>query len=107
MTDYIKVDELKDGYLYRITASRADYGIWLKDHRAFLISGVKFGPVYLFEEIHCGLDNTCGAVKPIEEIEIAPFPVARLNKWTQDDGDILEYIAGKNNMVPLHLDNTS
>ena len=48
--DYLKMDELKDGYLYTIIARNALYGIWRADEQAFLISRIKFGDNFLFKE---------------------------------------------------------
>jgi hypothetical protein len=71
--DYLKVEELKDGYLYHILARNADYGIWQKDKGTFLISRFKFGDNYLFEEAHYDLSDDFGTVRPLMEIEKIPF----------------------------------
>ena len=71
--NYLKVDELKAGYLYRIRARNARIGIWMPDKGEFLISRNKFGNNYLFEEIHWDLSDHFGTVRPKYEIEKAPF----------------------------------
>lgn len=72
-TDYIKAEDLKDGYLYKILARNATYGIWKKDKGSFFISRYKFGSNFIFEEIHCDLSGHFGTVKPLKEIEKSPF----------------------------------
>ena len=48
--EYIKIEDLKDGHLYKIIARNASYGIWLYRRQGFVISRVKFGHKYIFEE---------------------------------------------------------
>lgn len=89
ITDYLKVEELKDGYLYRINARNADYGIWYGEKGAFIISRTKFYDNYLFEEIHWDLSEDFGTVKPIEEVEKSPFKVEDI--YTMG-ADVLKYL---------------
>ena len=89
LTKYMKVEELKDGYLYRINARNANYGIWYGEKGAFVISRVKFTSNYLFEEIHWDLNEHFGTVKPIEEIEKSPCEVKDI--YTMD-GSVLKYL---------------
>ena len=125
MNAYLKPEELRDGFLYRIDAMRANYGIWLAKSGSFLISREKFGHVYLFEEI---LDDrkepfkrtarlfkeleratpfsiedfSKGTAKPIEELEQAPFPVERLAVSSgKRDAEVLKYLSDKENREPL------
>ena len=78
---YLKPDELKDGYLYKIHARNATYGIWKKEKRSFFISRVKFKSNYIFEEYHWDVCTSFGTVKPLEEIEKSPFSL-----WEEMDG---------------------
>lgn len=97
VTDYIKPDNLKDAYLYRIIARNAVYGIWIAKNGAFLISRVKFGSVYLFEEIHYDLDEQFGTAQPIQEIGKSPFDSERLQSIDRIKGDreVLQYLMAK------------
>lgn len=74
--DYIKIPDLKDGYLYRILARNAGLGIWFKEQNAFTISRHKFGDNFLFEEYHWDNESFATA-KPIEELEESPFQPSR------------------------------
>lgn len=69
---YLKMDELKDGYLYEIIARNAKYGIWVSDRKSFVISRIKFGENFVFEECHYDCPDFATA-QPIREIEKAPF----------------------------------
>lgn len=73
LLDYLKVNELRDGYLYRIAARNASCGIWTKRHGGFVISRNKFGSNYLFIEYHWDVCKWHGTVKPFNLLEKAPF----------------------------------
>jgi hypothetical protein len=77
--EYIKLEDLRDGYLYRIMARNASYGIY--HDGGFYISRWKFGRNYIFVEIHWDLSDSFGTVKPLEEIEPAPFSTKKMNDW--------------------------
>ena len=68
----IKFEDLKQGFLYKIAARNASYGIWIENRGAFLISRVKFNDNYLFEEFFRDELNL-GTATPIKEIEKSPF----------------------------------
>ena len=70
--NYIKIPDLKDGYLYRIIARNAGYGIWRAETKGFTISRIKFGSNFAFEEYHYDCEAFATA-QPIEEIEKSPF----------------------------------
>lgn len=71
--DYLKVDELKEGYLYRIKARNGTVGVWHSNKSEFLLSRYKFGHNFLFGELHWDIDKRFGTVKPLEELEKSPF----------------------------------
>lgn len=77
---YIKIEDMKHGYLYRIHARNARYGIWNEEHKSFIISRVKFVDNYLFEEYHWDTGAPYGTARPLEELEKAPTT------------DVLEYL---------------
>ena len=70
--DYIKIKDLKGGYLYRIDARNAEYGIWIPEIEAFVISRIKFFDNFIFEEHHWDCE-AFATVQPLEEIEKSPF----------------------------------
>lgn len=76
--EYLKIDQLKAGYLYKIKARNANYGIWLPQRQSFIISRVKFGDNYLFEEYHWDCPAFATA-KPLEEVEKSPFNAEKIN----------------------------
>jgi len=75
---YLKVEELKPGYLYRIKARNGTVGIWDDEKGEFVLSRYKFGDNYTFGEIHWDLSTSFGTVKPWEELEKSPFTVKQL-----------------------------
>ena len=72
--EWIKIEDLKSGYLYKIAARNASYGIWIPQRKSFAISRIKFGSNYIFEEYHWDCPAFATA-KPLEEIEKSPFNV--------------------------------
>jgi hypothetical protein len=75
--NYIKIPDLKPGYLYRIHARNASYGIWFGDTGTtnafgFAISRIKFGDNFIFTEYHWDMPSFATA-RPLEEIEKSPF----------------------------------
>lgn len=91
--EYLKIDQLKAGYLYRIRARNASYGIWLPQRQGFIISRIKFGNNYLFEEYHYDC-LAFATAKPLEEIERSPFNAEEIN-IVQLEKDGREYKAGE------------
>jgi hypothetical protein len=76
---YIKMQNLKEGYLYRINARNARYGIWIPEHQAFATSRIKFGDNFIFEEFHWDCESFATA-KPLEELEKSPFTLKHLEE---------------------------
>ncbi len=70
---YLKINELKDGWTYRIFARNAYIGIWQQEEKGFIISRFKFEHNYLFVEDHWDTGAPHGTVKPFFEIEKAPL----------------------------------
>jgi len=79
--DYIKMEDLKDGYLYKIIARNASYGIWNSETQGFAISRIKFYDNFIFEENHYDCPEWATA-QPIEEVEKSPFGLKELNTDT-------------------------
>lgn len=75
---YLKVEELKPCYLYRIKARNGTAGIWDPDKGEFVLSRYKFGDNYTFGEVHWDLDKHLGTAKPWKELDKSPFTVAQL-----------------------------
>lgn len=92
---YLKTEELKEGWLYRINARNAKYGIWCEKDMGFYISRVKFGRNYLFVEIHWDLSPSFGTVKPIHAVEESGFDTSKLDDWQTPEHlekEVLEYL---------------
>ena len=77
--NYIKIEDLENGHLYKIMARNASYGIWIKERQVFLISRHKFGLNYLFEEYHWDCPEF-GTAQPLKEISQVPFSIDDLEK---------------------------
>lgn len=92
--NFLKIGQLKNGYLYRIHARNAKYGIWQAEEGGFIIARTKFGRIYLFTEYHHDFSDTFGTVKPLEEIEKPPFDMVGVNDTddTPKNNMVLEYL---------------
>jgi hypothetical protein len=96
--EYIKIKDLKGGYLYKIAARNADYGIWIPSRESFAISRIKFSNNFIFEEHHWDCESFA-TVKPLKEIEKSPFYSDDINiiytkKYFgyKNEEDLLEYL---------------
>ena len=87
---YIEIPDLIPGYLYKIHARNARFGIWIPQRFGFLISRMKFRSNYLFEEIHYDASEMFGTARPLAEMEQSPFDADTLNliDHKSDDGDL-------------------
>jgi len=85
--EYIKMEDLKHGFLYRIIARNASYGIWQADIKGFVISRWKFGDNFTFVEFHYDCEDFATA-RPVEELEKSPFDTISRDF----DKDVLEYL---------------
>jgi len=95
--NYIEIPDLIPGYLYKIHARNARFGIWVPQRFGFLISRMKFRDNYLFEEIHYDASDMFGTARPLAEVERSPFDADTLNlidHKREDDGDL--YLAYPN-----------
>jgi len=79
--DYLKINEMEEGYTYYIHARNAKIGIWFGKHKSFVISRHKFGDNFLFEEYHWDIGAPFGTVRPVEKIERSPFIPTRDLVW--------------------------
>jgi hypothetical protein len=84
-TSYIRIEDLKNGYSYKIYARNAYVGVWKESDKGFIISRYKTSPdPYIFIEYHWDINEFYGTVKPIELIEKCPFDF--------NDKKILDYL---------------
>ena len=91
--DYIKADDLKNGYLYRISARHGQYGIWFDNEGEFILSRHKFGENFLFGEIHWDLSDNHGTAKAFTEIEKTPYTTEDMEKtYKNNKSDMLRYL---------------
>jgi hypothetical protein len=95
---YIKMEDLKKGYLYHIKARNAYVGIWIPEKQSFLISRWKFNENFLFEEYHWDTGEPYGTVKPLEDIENCPLVIPETTKTTDSAYEqmLLAYLNKKN-----------
>ena len=85
---YIKIEDLKVGFLYKINARNGRFGIWLGNpSESFLLSRYKLGLNFLDKEDHWDTGMPYGTVKPLKEIEESPF-IRQLD----NEEEILEYL---------------
>lgn len=97
IADYLKIDELLHGYAYKIVARNAYVGIWNELKHAFIISRYKFSLTpYLFEEYHWDADPRIGTVKPLQQIEKAPF-----ENYYEHEKAVTEYLDTLEQHYPL------
>ena len=71
--DYIPLDELKDGGLYRIYARNFSLGVYDLREQGFVGIRQKFTMVFLDTEFHWDTGVPYGTVKPIEFLEMCPI----------------------------------
>lgn len=70
--DYLPMESLEDGALYRISARNSTAGIWNADRRAFTIARTKFYSTFLFDEYHWDASPRFGTARPYEKLESPP-----------------------------------
>ncbi len=91
--EYIKMQDLKDGYIYKIIARNTKYGVWIKEKNGFMISRWKFNSNYLFIEFHWDFDDLVGTAKPIKLIDKFPFEIKEENEYNQNEAkEILSFL---------------
>jgi len=101
----IKFEDLKDGYLYKISARNSSYGIWVENKGAFLISRIKFDDNYLFEEFFRDELNL-GTATPIKEIEKSPFEPEDMEIVTKQNENGVYYSGHKKGVEILYYLNS-
>lgn len=93
----IAVKDCKEGFLYKLDARNAGYGIFIKNLCSngfcseFIISRYKFGENFLFEEIHTEVSDDFGTATPLEELGRAPFTLDQLRD-SECSHEILDYL---------------
>jgi|WetSurSiteA1Bulk_404760.scaffolds.fasta_scaffold00918_6 hypothetical protein len=87
---YLKISELKEGYLYKIKARNAHFGIWNPKVNAFEISRHKFGNNFVFKEYHIDCQDYNTAT-PLKEIEKSPFTLEDFKLVIQKDKEGEEF----------------
>lgn len=85
-TDYLKMDELKNGFTYLMTARNGFIGVWNAESRGFVFVREKFGREYLFTEFHWDTGPPFGTVHPIQEVEECPIEDLR-ESWKDEEND--------------------
>lgn len=92
---YLKINELKEGYLYSIQARNGHFGIWNSKIDAFEISRHKLGKNFVFEEYHIDCPAWATAM-PLREIEKSPFTNEDFDRgedlYSKKEEEILTYL---------------
>ncbi len=95
----LKIDECKEGYLYKIDARNSNYGIFVMSRYGtiiipeFVISRFKFRDNFTFEEIHVDGSDHFGTALPIKEIEKSPFDLIDFSERPRTkEKEILDYL---------------
>lgn len=70
--NYIKLDQCKNRFLYRIHSRNLNFGVYSEEAKGFIGIREKFGSKYLFTEYHWDTGEPYGTVKPQEELFIIP-----------------------------------
>lgn len=96
---FLSLEECKDGYLYKIHARCASYGIFREKHSDFMILRTKFYDTFLFEEIHFDASMEHGTAKPLKEIEKSPFTGEDMEEIFVEDG---KYFTRKGDAKAMH-----
>jgi len=89
---YLKISELKNGYVYKIESRNAFYGVWIKSKKAFIISRWKFQRNYLTLEYHWDFNDIVGTVKPIRVLEKFPSELKDYSVEDTQNSEILDYL---------------
>jgi hypothetical protein len=81
MKDKIPIDQLKDGYVYKLVARNASAGVFKEkghgDQPSFEVARTKWGNTFIDEEIHYDADDRHGTALPYEEIGPLPSQFTR------------------------------
>jgi len=77
---YIKLEDCKHGYVYRIVSRNLSFGVYDKSVQGFVGIRTKFGDRYLFTEYHWDTGEPFGTVCPKQEIEKCTLVVDENNK---------------------------
>ena len=83
-TDYIKLEDCKEGYVYRILSRNLAFGVFQKD--GFIGIREKFKSRYLFKEYHWDTGAPYGTVKPKEEIQYCSLII------NEDSKELFEFL---------------
>lgn len=79
ITNYIKFDDCKEGFVYKIYARNFQYAIFYKNK--FYGVRYKFSDVFIDGEIHWDKDEMYGTVKPLIELNVIPDNIYRALKY--------------------------
>jgi hypothetical protein len=91
LKDYIKLEDCKDGHLYKIESRNLSFGVYKEDSKGFSGIRTKFGNRFIFEEYHWDSDPTFGTVKPVKEICPCPIPSSDYYIRTKELFEWLEF----------------
>ncbi len=87
-TEWIPVEECKNGGLYIVDARNFELAIYREADKSFLGIRTKFNDKYIFPEVHWDACSTYGTVKPIKFIKMSGI----VDLMTIDDKEIFRYL---------------
>ena len=96
MLKCIPVKDMKQGYLYKIHARNASYGIWDSLQGGFWIRRTKFRDTFAFVEIHWDLSEAFGTARPQMELERSPFTESDFMDPSKE-GEMLSWLSNRVN----------
>lgn len=99
LTEWIKIEDCKDGWLYKILARNAPLGIYCVEKKAFIISRFKGNANFLYPEEHWDTGEPFGTVKPITPLELAPIFTTDNNKLIYLNSMKEKYLTDKERVI--------
>lgn len=96
MDDYIKLEDCKERFLYKIFSRNLSYGVY-DGNSGFIGIRNKFGMDYLFTEYHWDTGPPFGTVHPKEEICEVPKNIQckEYDGWKRDNIELFDWLMAK------------
>lgn len=96
MDDYIKLEDCKERFLYKIFSRNLSYGVY-DGNSGFIGIRNKFGMDYLFTEYHWDAGPPFGTVHPKEEICEVPKNIQckEYDGWKRDNIELFDWLMAK------------
>lgn len=86
LKEYLKLEECKHGYTYRISSRNLAFGVYDERKQGFVGIRTKFGDRYLFVEYHYDTAAPFGTVCPRIELEKCPIEDLAEGHFIEENG---------------------